>query len=171
VQCFQRTTPLLNNLSDVILIAVYVTSYRSFFSHGRSNIGIVATLVWQEVLLCFALVSATIPVLKGFIGRFTTADLVCIDPSGSGLRSHQNSSNAAYGDSYAMRSLSRPEHRSHSSKEEGDTIMLRPKADGEMTMDIYHDNHPREDESIGSAGSDQLGIYRRVDWHVSRNSA
>jgi hypothetical protein len=129
------------------------------------------TLIWQEVLLCYALVSATIPVLKGFVGRFTTANLVRLDQSGSGLRSHHQGSNAPYGDSYALQSMNRSELRGHSVKDEGDTIKLRPEPGAENVMEIYHDNLSREDDSIGSGTSDHTGIYRRVDWQVTRNPA
>jgi hypothetical protein len=129
------------------------------------------TLIWQEVLLCYALVSATIPVLRGFVGRFTTTNLVRIDQSGSGLRSQQQSSNVRHGDSYALQSMTRSDHRGHPIKEECDTIKLRPEPDVENVMEIYHDNLSREDDSIGSEASDHIGIYRRVDWQVTRNPA
>ena len=67
--------------------------------------------------------------------------------------------------------MNRSEPRGHSVREEGDTIKLRPEPGAENVMEIYHDSLSREDDLIGSTASDHIGIYRRVDWQVTRNPA
>jgi hypothetical protein len=57
---------------------VYLVTYEHFRKRGRSNIGAITPLIWQQVLLATALLTATIPCLKGVLGRFKTLDLVTI---------------------------------------------------------------------------------------------
>lgn len=133
-----------------LIFIAFLLSYLTFLSSGAPNIGIVPTLSWQQILLCYALMSATIPVLKGFIGRFKTADLVRIDP---------NSSAGRYGASYALDTMRSATHK------HGD-IKLRPDGPNEITTDVYHDNHNGEGGSIASGDSEQMIIHRRVDFTV-----
>ncbi|KAG8623967.1 hypothetical protein KVT40_008943 [Elsinoe batatas] len=60
-----------------VLFIWHVYSYSRWINSGleHSNIGLVDPLVIQQVLVCYALVSATIPCLKGFTSRFGTGGI------------------------------------------------------------------------------------------------
>ncbi|KAF2222077.1 hypothetical protein BDZ85DRAFT_320350 [Elsinoe ampelina] len=60
-----------------VLFIWHVYSYSRWINSGleHSNIGLVDPLVIQQVLVCYALVSATIPCLKGFASRFGTGGI------------------------------------------------------------------------------------------------
>ena len=140
------------------LFVAYVASYGVYLRNGQPNIGIVVPLVWQEILLCYALISTTIPVLKGFIGRFTTIDLVRIDQSSS--RSHNG---RGYGGSYDMQPLDSAGRSKSGMKLRPD--VLGPQQQGITTV-VQH-GQGLENGSIASFGSEQMIIHRKVEVHTS----
>jgi hypothetical protein len=52
---------------------MYLLAYSKFIHDRRPAIRIVSTVAWQNVLLSYNLMSATIPSLKGFTQGFMTA--------------------------------------------------------------------------------------------------
>ncbi len=55
--------------------------YISFREHGRPSIEAVDFLGLQQTLLAYGLMAATIPCLRGFLGRFRTGDLARLTES------------------------------------------------------------------------------------------
>ncbi|KAK5717359.1 hypothetical protein LTR15_009253 [Elasticomyces elasticus] len=94
-----------NGLLEVASSASYV----SFMKHCQPSVGLATPIIWQEILIAWSLMSATIPVLKGFIGQFATIDLVKTGQGSSGQRYALGSNDGSRtGDnSYAMTSMSR----------------------------------------------------------------
>jgi len=56
------------------IIAYLVTSTRFLSSH-KTGVNIDATAIWQQVLLGYSLMSATLPMLKRFVLDFTTGGM------------------------------------------------------------------------------------------------
>lgn len=89
-------------------------NYISLSAHdvGSASLAIVNPLICLEALICYALLSATIPCLRGFLGRFRTGDLAHVDDStvrygynnGYG-RGGQRSGQQGSGQGFQMRSL------------------------------------------------------------------
>lgn len=55
--------------------------YISFRKHGRPSIDAVDSLVMQQALLAYSMMAATVPCLRGFLGRFQTGDLAKLTES------------------------------------------------------------------------------------------
>ncbi|KAK5740130.1 hypothetical protein LTR17_004842 [Elasticomyces elasticus] len=145
-------------------------SYVSFLKHGQPSVGLATPIIWQEILIAWSLMSATIPVLKGFVGRFATVDLVKIGQGSSGQRyTLESNDRSRTGDnSYAMTYMSRATPRRKRSREE-DGLRLRPE--GLSTVaDAYHEANAREEDSIVSGGSEQMIIHRKVEWQVTTDT-
>ncbi|KAK4544788.1 hypothetical protein LTR36_004037 [Oleoguttula mirabilis] len=147
--------------STALPISAYVVSYAAYLSGGRPGIGMVTTLVWQEVWIAYALMSATVPILKGFVGRFTTAALVRIDQSGSGMRSGTYPSAATLGSGVHGRAEGT----------RGEAIELRLIGHAENSAEVWHEEERREAESIASNGSEKMIIQRRMEWEVRTDAA
>ncbi|KAK6392273.1 hypothetical protein LTR65_003729 [Meristemomyces frigidus] len=148
-------------IGTALPISAYVVSYAAYLSGGRPGIGMVTTLVWQEVWIAYALMSATVPILKGFVGRFTTAALVRIDQSGSGMRSGTYPSAATLGSGVHGRAEGT----------RGEAIELRLIGHAENSAEVWHEEERREAESIASNGSEKMIIQRRMEWEVRTDAA
>ncbi|KAK3723948.1 hypothetical protein LTR37_001432 [Vermiconidia calcicola] len=148
--------------SNALLMIAFLLSYTSALTdHSRPSIGITRSLVWQETLVAYALISATIPVLKGFLGGFDTTDLVQIDQSNSGIRSYR-SAFATHGASSAIDTATRGGDYDAGSKR-SDQVRLRPEAQGTATS-IWHN-----DDSPSRRGSEDFIIHKTVEWEVRDN--
>ena len=56
-----------------------LVAYSKFFSeYTRISIGIARTVAWQEFLLCFSLMTASIPCLRTFLDAFTSTGLMTV---------------------------------------------------------------------------------------------
>jgi hypothetical protein len=149
---------------------MHLINYSDFHSHNRQAIDIVPAVVWQNALLSYNLMSATIPALKGFVKGFTTGGLgYTTDMSTSGGRSGNS-------DSYELRSLPKSKTR----------VKLLPKgyAESKARVSSVQRNlkaaSPRVDrttrdrsrscqdeiESIASHDSRRIMIER--GWEISR---
>lgn len=142
---------------------VYLVTYEDFREQGRPNIGAVIPLIWQQILLATALLTATIPCLKGFLGRFKTLDLVTITETtyGYGGGSYGSKTRSA-NRSFALSSI---DHKNGSRSKEPalDEFPIRHQA-GEFTATVYADpNSEGRAGSIGSLASDQMIIHRKVE--------
>lgn len=54
----------------------YLLAFTRYHTRVQDSAGIVTPLMWQEALLGYSLISATIPTMKRFLGRFATGYLV-----------------------------------------------------------------------------------------------
>ena len=77
---------------------MHLIQYKSFIRDDHPSIAIYRPLVWQNALLSYSFMSATIPALKGFMTQFITRG-VFVTPTTTG----QGSS----GNSYQMMSLNK----------------------------------------------------------------
>ncbi|KAF2844128.1 hypothetical protein T440DRAFT_484418 [Plenodomus tracheiphilus IPT5] len=74
----RRATVMLafsTRLPNIVFSLLYLIAYSKFINHQEPAIDIVATAAWQNLLLSYNLMSATIPSLKGFTQGFMTAGL------------------------------------------------------------------------------------------------
>ncbi|KAF2192178.1 hypothetical protein K469DRAFT_620199 [Zopfia rhizophila CBS 207.26] len=62
-------------LPTVACIIAYLIASTRFLSSNRTGVNITATVIWQQVLLGYSLMSVTIPTLKSFVRGFTTGGM------------------------------------------------------------------------------------------------
>jgi hypothetical protein len=143
---------------------MYLITYSDFHSHNRQAIDIVPVVVWQNALLSYNLMSATIPALKGFVKGFTTGGVgYTTDMSTSGGRSRND-------DSYELRSLPKSKMNVKllpkgyaESKVRVSSVQRNPKAASSRVDRITRDklrSYQDETESIASHDSRQIMIER-----------
>ena len=161
----------LNHISVPGFFIPYSISYISFREHGRPSIDAVDFLGLQQTLLAYVLMAATIPCLRGFLGRFRTGDLARLTESeimqsdglrewGSRLRSRPR------GQSHVLTSMDRRKlGKARRAKSHTSAIL---QSDG--TRHSTHawaerrDDHRRS--SIRTSGSEQMIIHRTMDFDV-----
>ena len=160
------------------LFIAYLESYAQFRDHGQPSIGTVYALILQQTLLAYALMSATIPCLKGFLGRFRTGDLATLSESATGYgqsygQSYGQNSNRSgrhgsggHGQSFALKSLDRTGVNLGTGKRTNDgPSNLRPDDIQNSTL-VYSDAVEGDNGSATSFGSEQMIIHRKVEWNV-----
>ncbi|KAH9826560.1 hypothetical protein Tdes44962_MAKER00524 [Teratosphaeria destructans] len=157
-------------LINGLLLVAYLISYTSFKHHGNANIGIVESQTWLEALVSFTLMSATIPVLKSFMGRFKTADLVRIDTAkGSGTGCGDS---VGTGAGYALGSLVRSITRA-SQPEDHDEIALKFAGSGEAVNASRSLGGSHDSDAIEAWVADAQPyamIHRRTERDVKEGS-
>jgi hypothetical protein len=149
---------------------MHLTTYSDFIHHGYRGIAITAPVVWQNVLLSYNLMSATIPALKGFMKGFTTGGMgytgdTCLEARSSG-------------NSYKMRTIPKPKPKHK--------VALLPQDYPESAACVTSGPHPLEDsfpraartedspdgnnkqESDSIASHDSRKIMIRKDWEILR---
>ena len=141
----------------------YVVSLTAYSRKGRPAVDAVDYLTLQQALLSYSLMSATIPCLKGFLGRFQTGDLARLTESelmcsrGSRFGTETNSR------SHRLSTMDRQRVGKAERTQDELTVSLRPDVlqDSRVYAQTGGDNG-----SIRSYGSDQMIIHRRVDIDV-----
>ncbi|PNS17722.1 Glutaminyl-peptide cyclotransferase-like protein [Sphaceloma murrayae] len=73
VVCSAFIFPIFNGMLFIAHVYFYARFIESGFEH--SSVGLVDPLIIQQVLVSYALVSATVPCLKGFAARFNTGGI------------------------------------------------------------------------------------------------
>ena len=126
------------------------------------------TLVWQQVLCGYSLVSATTPCLKGFLGKFRTEDLARVPEGSSGTRTYdRNSSTRTNPESYVLESLNRKSSRIRPPNDEP-TVLARRPADALHSATAYAEAFgDNGDGSVKSFGSERMMIHRKVEFDVT----
>jgi hypothetical protein len=153
------------------MFVVYLVTYDNFRGQGRPNIGAITPLIWQQILLATALLTATVPCLKGFLGRFRTLDLVTISET-----THEYGGGGSYGSktrsanrSFTLLSIDR-KIGTKGKAPAPDEFPIRQQA-GECTATAYADPNTKDRTgSMSSFGSDQMVIQRKVEWEIECNS-
>ena len=137
--------------SVIAIFVAYFFSYRSFRQYATDNIDVVDNLVWQQALLAYSLMSATIPNLKGFLGRFQTGDLAKLSES---------EIMGTNGSSFVLSTMDLRDRRGKSTKAEA---VLTPGS-AQLSLRAYAEGSRRADNngSIKSFGSAQ-GFFDRGD--------
>ncbi|KAF2764012.1 hypothetical protein EJ03DRAFT_42942 [Teratosphaeria nubilosa] len=158
-------------LINGLLLVAYLISYTSFKHQAKANIGIAESQTWLEALVSFTLMSATIPVLKSFIGRFKTADLVRID-AGKGSGTGCGDSSVRSGAGYALGSLVRSTTRA-SKPEYQDEIVLKVGGGGEAVTALHSLGGSQDVDAVEAsiAGAQPyMMIHRRTEWEIRQGS-
>jgi hypothetical protein len=70
--------------SLAILITYHYRSYHQALRSPDTNIAISKTVIWEQVSICYSLMSITWPFSKSFINGFDTAPLEAVSLFGSG---------------------------------------------------------------------------------------
>ncbi|KAK4550011.1 hypothetical protein LTR36_002978 [Oleoguttula mirabilis] len=143
-----------------ILFIVYFKSYMDFRLHGKDSIGAVNNIVLQQTLIAYSLISATIPCLKGFLGRFQTGDLARL--SEGGTRYAYGTRGGTHSESYALSLLDR-DALSRRRPAQKHRIKLQPASVEHMAMASGGDN---ASASVRSFGSEQMIIHKRTEFDV-----
>jgi hypothetical protein len=149
---------------------MHFITYSDFIKHDSQAIDIAPAVVWQNTLLSYNLMSATIPALKGFVKGFTTGGVgYSRDMSVSG-------GGNASGNSYELRSISKSRTRvrlvpqDYAESQVQVTSVQRTPQGASSRLDKTSRERLRSDhdetESITSFDSNRIMIKR--DWEVSR---
>lgn len=152
-------------LPNAIFSSMYLLAYSQFIRSGDRGVAITPTMVWQEILLGYSFISATVPCIKGFVKSFKTGGLGDIgvdDLIGYGGGSiHMDSMK---GSTLPLANKGEPR--------------LRPEAIDYMASAYFEDvsqgdgsreDGLREDGSINSESSQRMIIRRHVNWQVKRD--
>jgi len=140
---------------------------------GSASLAIVPSLIWLETLLSYALLSTTIPCLKGFLGRFQTGDLARLNETtaeyGYGSQNGSRFGSKCQEHNFALRSLTK-HSKSRGSGRIGNSMSplkeLRSAKVGHSAM-AYGGRARGENASIQSDGSEQLIIHRHTEIDVT----
>jgi hypothetical protein len=154
---------------NIITSVMHFISYTDYIKHDRQAIDIAPAVVWQNALLSYNLMSATIPALKGFVKEFTTGGVgYSKDMSMSGGNASSNS--------YELRSLSKSRTKvrlvpqDYAESEVQVTSVQRTPPGASSRLDKTSREKLRSDkdetDSITSFGSHRIMIKRA--WEVSR---
>jgi hypothetical protein len=166
-------------LPCVVLSSLHGVAIHSFITSNDHGLSIANRLLWQQVVLGYALVSATIPTLKSFIRGYNKA-------LGRDVSTRSRKLGGGYGlDSYVRSGTeSGMELRSvpHKGMKRGqgdfaDKMKLRPAKDGDQyranafgDSDRVIDQHKRRTSS-GSHGSEDPIIRRDINVTVEYEDA
>jgi hypothetical protein len=155
----------------VVLSSLHGVAIHRFITAEDHGLSIANRLLWQQVVIGYSLVSATIPTLKSFIRGYNKA-------LGREVSSRSRRLGGGYGlDSYGRSGTeSGLEMRSMPHKGIQDKIKLRPKEGQQYRANAFGDNnrlgadHKRR-ASSGSHGSEDPIIRRDVQINVEYEDA
>lgn len=172
--CPNKLIGLSNFIRVAGLFVAYLMSYTSFRERGRPSIDAVDSLMLQQALLAYGLMSATIPCLKGFLGRFRTGDLAKLTESeimhSYGARqygSRSRSRSRSHGQSYALSLMDRQGGAGKVQRAKNQLpAILRPDGVHYSTHAYAQRSGDNGSGSVRSFGSEQMIIHRRVDYDV-----
>ena len=150
------------------IFIAYLEAYVNFRKYGGTSIDAVDTLVWQQVLCGYSLVSATTPCLKGFLGRFRTEDFARVTEGSSGTRSYGHSSRTRTDpETYVLESLDGKISRNRPPNDEPTVLACGP-ADVQHSATAYAEGSgDNGDGSVKSFGSERMMIHRKVEYDVT----
>ena len=172
VTVYRTTISVSSSISVAGLFIAYLMSYTAFREHGRPSIDAVDSLILQQVLLAYNLMSATIPCLKNFLGRFRTGDLVKLTES-EVMQSHDlreyslTSRSRSHGQSFALSSMDRQRGVGKVKRAKSQPpAIFRPEDIQNTTHAYAQRSGDNGSGSIGSSESQHMFIHRRVDFTV-----
>jgi hypothetical protein len=157
-----------------LLVAAFsIATTVTYFKYLKSvdlSIGMASTIVWQEILLCTSLVSASIPCLRSFLWAFMSTGLMTVYGNGATSRS--------YGQGSAGPSKIRSQNRDDQSQNQS---RLRPDVQG-YDVNVQtgeakakermksNGQRPSAENSIESFGSEQYIIHQTTEFAIERSS-
>lgn len=161
----------LNHISVPTLFIAYSILYTSFREHGRPSIDAVDSLVLQQMLLAYGLMAATIPCLKGFLGRFRTGDLARLTESeimqSDVLRDWGSRSRSRpHGQTHVLSSMDRQKLGKVRRAKSQTSAVLQPDGTRHSTYAWAERRHDHGRSSIRSSASEQMIIHRTMDFDV-----
>jgi hypothetical protein len=179
-------SPSLLTFYSVAVFAVIHVYYVSRWSSALDpSLAAVYSLLWQQVELGYALVSATIPTLRSFIRGYEKAMGWESSYSVRNTNTHQSSSAYPLG---SMLSKSRHEEeeegrgvlglerestydRQHPLRPDGPNYKAKIYGPAFGNVDVHHHHHVKRSKSNSSGGSDVPIIRKHVEIQVSSESA
>lgn len=173
-------------LPTAAVFIVFLTTQLNYLSATHAgtidaSLAIVNPLICLEALICYALLSATIPCLRGFLGRFRTGDLIHVDGS-TGRYGYERSGDQAAGQSMQLKSFKSLKGSKQESQVQSDERALfqggsyghnaggvEHSATAAATFDGSRLDTSEENRSMQSAGSEELIIHRETVVEVRRD--
>ena len=155
--------------SVAALFIVFLRAYVQYRQHGRPTIDIVDTMVLQQILCGYSLMSATTPCLKGFLAGFRTGDLTRLSDENTtyGMSHGQTSGRRTRQQSYALETL-KSEHQEESPQaDESAGLAHRPPEVFSSASAYAEPSGENGDGSVNSFGSEQMIIHRKVEFGVT----
>ncbi|KAF2828274.1 hypothetical protein CC86DRAFT_405279 [Ophiobolus disseminans] len=164
-------------LPNIPFSIVHLVAYTEYINNDQQAIDIVSTVTWQNVLLAYSLMSATLPTLKSFTQGFMTAG-VSLGYTRDGTT--YGASSGTHG-SHELQTISNIRTRPKIVTEDDDLLVLRPSttalqqgsnkrvsARGKEAADAqaqcFHD------EGASIASHDSQAIMIKQEWKVSREA-
>ena len=182
-----------------LLVAIFsiatVAAYSQFFGeYSRISIGIARTVAWQEILLCFSLMTASIPCLRTFLDAFTSTGLMTVHgrnivayrPPGtltqasqsqaqSKSQSQSRSDDAPPPQRPPKRPALRERHSSGVSRRlRPDRVQYKANVHAQDTSNLSKSHGmssklSRTPESVESLRGDKMGIHRNFEVRVTHS--
>ena len=173
---FPSSVCSLGGFSLVGFAIVHIWSQRNFTKRPNTGVRLVGPIVFQQIELCYSLLSCTIPNLKSFLLSFDTAIGMTLDPSTMKSYGSDHPKSGSGTSSFRLRSLkSRLGDKPPSS---GGKPLFRPDPVG-YTAAINRNSMPNANEagssvsrdnlSDRSKGSQEMIIRREVAWSVHQD--
>lgn len=154
---------------------MHLLTYTSFINNSRPVIAIQPVVVWQNALLSYNLMSATIPTLKGFVKGFTTGGVGYTEDMSAGRSSGNNTT------SFQLRSLSKSKTKAALVPEgyteceaQVTSVQRNPSGAGGGRGGLGAHEAPRErsrsnqEENASIVSYDSRRIMLKREWAVSR---
>lgn len=148
----------MSNKDRVIVFSILHLDAWIHYSNGRpSTFTVVPVLIWQQTLLSYNLVSATIPNLKSFLQSLSTNWGIDWGYSSNAYGSHGE---------YEMSNMKRSGASvSRTESETPSRISRLPKFKTEILSTV------RDHGSVGSHDSQDLIIRKDTQWHIETQRA
>lgn len=143
----------------------YLRSFIAYHTHDDASIDIIIPLIWQQVLIAYSLMSATIPCLKGFLGRFATGDLAKL--SAGDIQGTRSSGTRCHGENHVLSTMSSQGNAGKVAKARSSKLALLRPDKIQHNSRVYTDRNPGvSGESVRSFSSQQMIIRRQIDFDV-----
>ncbi len=157
-----------------------MATYFKFLSGSKASVGAAPTVAWQEVLLGFSLISASIPCLRSFLWAFMSTGLMTaygntIIGGSQGGSMHLNSNGRSQN-----QSVIRLQSRDRGNAQPSRTLQSRLRPDWleykvgvtsqqRQTRKAAGHNVNVESGSVKSDGSEQMIIHHTTEFEIERS--
>lgn len=151
------------------LFIAYLVSYIDFRRNGGTSIDAVNTLLWQQVLCGYSLVSATTPCLNGFLKQFRTHDLAKVTEDSLGTTTYDQAlTSRSHPETYAVEMTPRKDNGKPPN--DAATALSGHANDVTHSATAYADvAEDQADKSLKSFRSDRMLIHHKVEFGVARS--
>ena len=151
------------------------STYFNFLNGSKPSIGAASTIAWQEVLLGFSLITASIPCLRSFLWAFMSTGLMTVyGANGTTFGSQSGPSQNRSGNFSQKRSQGQDKAGATgnlSSRLRPDWMEYKVDVRSQTGQRKAAQNKIADNESVGSDGSEQMiiGIHRNVEVDIERS--